>query len=157
MHLRWDPKKWAIDRYVPGSQAPGRQGFLPTLHNSAALWHMSGALWISVEWAYKSDRGIPREDLPIALLASLFVYLCLHWGFPYGSVGKEFICNGGDLGLIPGLERVSGEGNGNPLQYSCLDNPHGQRNLAGYSPWPPKELDTAEQLSTAQHTYVPSP
>ena len=105
MHLRWDPKKWAIDRYVPGSQAPGRQGFLPTLHNSAALWHMSGALWISVEWAYKSDRGIPREDLPIALLASLFVYLCLHWGFPYGSVGKEFICNGGDLGLIPGLGR----------------------------------------------------
>ena len=105
MHLRWDPKKWAIDRYVPGSQAPGGQGFLPTLHNSAALWHMSGALWISVEWAYKSDRGIPREDLPIALLASLFVYLCLHWGFPYGSVGKEFICNGGDLGLIPGLGR----------------------------------------------------
>ena len=55
--------------------------------------------------AYKSDRGIPREDIPIALLASLFIYLCLHWGFPYGSVGKESICSGGDLGLIPGLGR----------------------------------------------------
>ena len=37
---------------------------------------------------------------------------------------------------------------GNPLQYSCLENPHGQRSLAGYSPWGLKELDTTEQLST---------
>ena len=35
-----------------------------------------------------------------------------------------------------------GEGNGNPLQYSCLENPHGQRSLAGYSPWGRKESDT---------------
>ena len=39
----------------------------------------------------------------------------------------------GDAGLIPGLRRSPGEGNGNPLQYSCLENPR-QRNLAGYSP-----------------------
>ena len=38
------------------------------------------------------------------------------------------------------------------LQYSCLENPHGQRSLAGYSPWGRKESDTTEQLSTAQHT-----
>ena len=36
---------------------------------------------------------------------------------------KESACNAGDLGLIPGLERSPGEGNGNPLQYSCLENP----------------------------------
>ena len=36
------------------------------------------------------------------------------------------------------------EGNGNPLQYSCLENPHGQRSLTGYSPWGHKELDTTE-------------
>ena len=43
---------------------------------------------------------------------------------------------------IPGLGRVPGEGNGNPLQYSCLGNPHGQRSLVGYSPWGCKESDT---------------
>ena len=42
--------------------------------------------------------------------------------FPGGSAGKESSCNAGDLGLIPGLGRSPGEGNGNPLQYSCLEN-----------------------------------
>ena len=46
-----------------------------------------------------------------------------HWGFPDGSVGKEFVHNAGDLGLTPELERSPGEGHGNPLQYSCLENP----------------------------------
>ena len=44
-------------------------------------------------------------------------------GFSGGSDGKESACNAGDLGLIPGLGRSSGEGNGNPLQYSYLENP----------------------------------
>ena len=44
-------------------------------------------------------------------------------GFPGGSDGKESTCNAGDLGLIPGSERSPAEGNGNPLQYSCLGNP----------------------------------
>ena len=44
-------------------------------------------------------------------------------GFPGGSAGKESACNAGDPGLIPGSERSPGEGNGNPLQYSCLKNP----------------------------------
>ena len=43
--------------------------------------------------------------------------------FPHSSVGKECICNAGDLGLIPVSGRFPGEGNGNPLQYSCLENP----------------------------------
>ena len=55
--------------------------------------------------------------------------------FPDGSDGKESTCNSGDLGLIPGLGRSSGGGHGNPLHYSCLDNPHGQRSLAGYNSW----------------------
>ena len=45
------------------------------------------------------------------------------WGFSGGSDGKESACNVGDPGLIPGSGRSSGEGNGNPLQYSCLENP----------------------------------
>ena len=44
-------------------------------------------------------------------------------GFPDSSVGKESTCNAGDLGSILGLGRSPGEGNGNPLQYSCLENP----------------------------------
>ena len=45
------------------------------------------------------------------------------WGFPGGSQGKVSACNAGDLGSIPGSGRSLGEGNGNPLQYSWLENP----------------------------------
>ena len=44
-------------------------------------------------------------------------------GFPGGSVGRESACNAGDTGSVPGLGRSPGEGNGNPLQYFCLENP----------------------------------
>ena len=54
----------------------------------------------------------------------------------------------GDPGLIPGSGRSPGGGNGTPLQYFCLENPHGQRSLVGYSPWGRRELDTAERLSS---------
>ena len=47
----------------------------------------------------------------------------IHVGFPGGSDGKASACNAGDPGLIPGSGRSPGEGNGNPLQYSCLENP----------------------------------
>ena len=70
-------------------------------------------------------------------------------GFPGGSDGKESPCNAGDLCSVPGLGRSPGGGHGNPLQYSCLENPHGQRRLEGYSPWGCKKSDTTEQLSTA--------
>ena len=68
---------------------------------------------------------------------------------PGGSDGKESACKAGDLSLTPGLGRSPGGGHGHPLQYSCLENPHGQRSLAGYSPRGRKELDMTEQLSTA--------
>ena len=69
--------------------------------------------------------------------------------FSGGSDSKESTCNVGDLGSIPGLGRSPAGRHGNPLQYSCLENPHGQRSLAGYSKWGLKESDTAEGLSTA--------
>ena len=65
-------------------------------------------------------------------------------GFPGSSTGKESACNARDLGSIPGLERSPGGGHGNPLQYPCLENPHGQRSLEGYSPWSHKELNVTE-------------
>ena len=63
---------------------------------------------------------------------------------------KESTFNAGDAGdpgSIPGLVRSPGEGNGNPLQYSCLGKSHGRRSLVGYSPWGHKELDTTEGLN----------
>ena len=65
-------------------------------------------------------------------------------GFPGGSDSKESTRNVGDLGSIPGFRRSPGGRHGNLLQYPCLENPHGQRNLAGSSPWGHKELDTTE-------------
>ena len=67
-------------------------------------------------------------------------------GFPGGSDGKASAYNAEDLGSIPGSGRFLGEGNDNPLQYSCLKKFHGLRSLVGYSPWGCKELDTTEQL-----------
>ena len=61
--------------------------------------------------------------------------------FHSGSDGKESSHDVGDLGLILGLGRSSGGGHGNPLQYSFLENPHGQRSLVGYSLWGHKESD----------------
>jgi len=56
-------------------------------------------------------------------------------GFPGGSDGKEPACNAGDLDLISWMGRSPGGRHGNSLQYSCLENSHGQRSLAGYGPW----------------------
>ena len=61
-----------------------------------------------------------------------------------GSDGKEPACNVRELGSIPELGRSPGEGHGNPVKYSCLENPHGQKSLAGYGPWGCKEPDTTE-------------
>ena len=64
-------------------------------------------------------------------------------------VNKESACNVGELDSIPGLGRSPREVNGNPLQYSCLENPYGQRSLVGYSSWGCKASDMTERLSTA--------
>ena len=57
--------------------------------------------------------------------SSIFFFFCRRFmlGFPGVSEGKASTCNVGDLGSIPGLGRSPGEGNGNPLQYSYLENP----------------------------------
>ena len=75
-------------------------------------------------------------------------------GFPGSSVGKDSPSNAGDPGLIPGSGRSPGEGIGYPLQYSCLENPHGQRSLVRYSPWGLKESDMTERLSTTLLIHV---
>ena len=69
--------------------------------------------------------------------------------FPGGSGGKESVCNVGDPGLIPGLGRSPGEGNGDTIQYSCLEHSMdgGAWGRVGYSPWGGKEFDMTEQLT----------
>ena len=67
-------------------------------------------------------------------------------GLPQWLSGKESAFSAGDTGSTPGSGRSPGEGNGNRLQYSCLENPHGWRSLVGYSPQGHKESDTTERL-----------
>ena len=64
--------------------------------------------------------------------------------FPGSSAGKDSAYNAGDPSLISGLGRSPGEGIGYPLQYFCLENPHGQKSLASYSPWVCKKSATTE-------------
>jgi len=58
-----------------------------------------------------------------------------------------------DMGSIPGSGRSLGGGNGNPLQYSCLENPI-ERSVMGYSPWSQKEVDTTEHTRAHTHTHT---
>ena len=67
-----------------------------------------------------------KNKITLISCLTVIVYIILSFkvqGFPHSSISKEFACNAGDLGLIPGSGRSPGEGNGNPLQYSCLENP----------------------------------
>ena len=95
-------------------------------------------LWFN-SWVRETPWRRDRVPTPVFL------------GFPCGSAGKESAYNAGGLGSIPGLGSSPGERKGYPLQYSCLENPHGQRSLAAYRPWGRKELDMTEQLSTRIH------
>ena len=96
------------------------------------------------------------------MLATVYIFrfkgIQKAWGFPGSSAGRESACNAGDPGSIPRSGRSPGGGHGNPLQYSCLVSRHGQRSLAGYSPWGRKESDRTRRLSIAQHkqAWVPN-
>ena len=72
--------------------------------------------------------------------------------YKVGSVGKESICNAGDLSSISELGRSPGEGNNNPLQYSCLGNPMGRGAWSTMVQEVAKESDTTEQLGNNMGT-----
>ena len=71
---------------------------------------------------YFYSTTLPVLSLFIFLVFPIFCTPVSSSGFPAGWDGKESACNAGDLGLIPGSERSPEKGNGNPLQYSCLEN-----------------------------------
>ena len=86
--------------------------------------------------------------------------VCIHtytYGCSGGSVSKESACNTRDIkdmASIPGSGRSPGEGSGNPAPVFLPGESHGQRSLAGYSPWGHKELDTTEWLTHTHKTYI---
>ena len=93
------------------------------------------------------DYGLFITYMDLFSQPPAFLVLCPHFthdmkkiksrwllDFPHGLDSKESSCNVGDLDSLPGLGRSPGRGHGNALQYSCLENPHRQRNLASYSP-----------------------
>ena len=98
-------------------------------------------LWISLSW-----------DIILPLFLSEIVLVLLKMGFPGGLVVKNPPANAGDPGdggLIPGSGRSPGGGSGNPPTPVLLSGKfHGQKRLAGYSPWVYTDSDTTEQLST---------
>ena len=71
--------------------------------------------WMNLEPIIQSEMSQKEKDKYHILMHIL--------GFPHSSVSKESACNAGDPGSTPGLGIYPGEGNGNPLQYSCLENP----------------------------------
>ena len=125
---------------------------LPLLHWQAGSLPLAppGKRWIFLQcrrtqfnsWVRKIPWRRDRLPTPVFL------------DFPGVWDGKESTCNVGYLGSIPGLGRSPRRGHGNLLQYSCLENLHGQRSLVGYSPWDHKESDTTEWLSTHTHTHT---
>ena len=91
-------------------------------HNPPIQWasNFLAARTSFLEDNFSMDTGMEgwfRDD------SSALHVLCTLLGFPGGSDGKQSACNAEDLGSIPGSGRYPGEGNGNPLQYSCLGNP----------------------------------
>ena len=76
-------------------------------------------------------HGVAKSRTRLSDGTELMPYL---WGLPRWLSGKESACKAGDLGSVPGSGRSPGEAKGYPLQYSCLENPHGQRSLVAYSP-----------------------
>ena len=76
----------------------------------------------SKSWLHK-ERNFTYNQKNLEVFQFFSCHLSRNGGFPGGSDGKVSACNAGDLGLIPGSGRSSGDGNGNPLQYSCLENP----------------------------------
>ena len=115
---------------IPWAEEPGR----PQSIVSQRVGHDWGDL-VHTHLRYSWCTILYATGAQYSESQSLKVILRLEAGFPGGSDGNKSACSAGDLGLIRGLGRYPREGKGCPFQYSGLENSHGQRSLAGYSPW----------------------
>ena len=101
--------------------------------------------WIAISFSRESFQ--PRGQSDVSCVAGGFFTIDPSVKLHGVSESKESACIVGDLGSIPGLERFPREENGNPLQYACLGEFHGQRSLVGYSPWDLKKSDMTDQVT----------
>ena len=138
----WETRVWSV-------------GWEDSLENRMAT-HVSIIAW-RIPWREEpgglQSIGSQRVGHDWSNIVGIHTHMHIHnicMGFSDGSV-KNPPAMQETSELIFQLGRSPGGGHGNPFQYSCLENPHRQRNLAGYSPWDCTELDMTEQLSTTQH------
>ena len=151
MPLGW---RWGKKRTIRKELLAWEENLAPTIWcrvgGSRGEVRGSGLWW---KW---DTAGFQVERIQVSGF-SCWVFLlgvgsCRCWfllgvGFPGGSGSEKSTCIVGDMGSIPGLGRSPGEENGSPLQCSCLENPHGQRSLVGYSPRGRQESDTTGWLT----------
>ena len=125
---------------------------------SGRWWRMGEAWRVAVHIIAKSLTWLKNWTTTTENEKNLY-YLPTSLGFPGSSDGKASAYNVGDPGSIPGSGRSPGEGNGNPLQYSCPENPMDWGAWGGYSPRGCKESDTTVwlQLSSAQLMFLAPP
>ena len=110
---------------IPGSGRSLGEGNANSLQYSCLENPMEeGARYTTVHGVAKSRTWLNDWT---ELNCTLFIDYQFQFGFPHSSIGKSSACNAGDLGSIPGLGRSPGEVNGNPLQYSFLENPMDRR------------------------------
>ena len=140
---------------IPGKGEPG--GLLSMgLHRVGHDWSdlaAAAAASILTPAPKKESLKLSKRGFPPIQWSDTQKILHIFLGFPAGSDGKESTCNEGDLGLIPGSGRSPREGHGYPLQYSCLENPCGQRSLAGYSPWSHRVIHDWATFTILYDTY----
>ena len=149
VQIAWLQKEWESWTYLPGTST-----YLPDIRDNRRPAGKVVSLTCLYPYFRKEDKyladtaywaGSLSETLEEKLL--LLVHWLLqqlgqenrHFHEPHGLDSKEATCKAEDLGSISGLGRSPGGGHGNPLQYSCLEHPHRQRNLVGYGPWGHKE------------------
>ena len=98
--------EWVAISFSRGSSQPMDQTQVSTVDGFFTIW------------ATREGHAL------IYNIHAIYIHILLcNYHFPGGSGSKASVCNAGDLGSTPGLGRSPGEGNGNPLQYSCLENP----------------------------------
>ena len=117
-----------------------------------------GTIQVTLIPHQKDIKPFKAVYLSVYQTSTAYINICIYiQDFPGDSDGKASAYNAGDLGSIPGQGRSSGEGNGNPLQYSCLENPmDGGAWQATTSPWGCKELDMTERIHSLTHSLIPS-